>query len=82
MIGIIFLFPIGVAISFSYPMIKEDSFLDLLLDGLGWGLFLTYIAFRLWATLYIGGRKDKQLQDARDRLPDNGPCRLQGSHGS
>lgn len=62
MIGIIFLFPIGVAISFSYPMIKEDSFLDLLLDLLGWGLFLTYITFRLWATLYIGGRKDKQLQ--------------------
>jgi len=60
--GSFLLVPIGIAVSFSFPMIKEDSLLDLLMDFLGWGLFLTYIAFRLWATLYVGGRKDKQLQ--------------------
>jgi len=61
-LGFLLLFPIGLAVSFSTPMIPEDSFMDSVMDSLGWGLFLTYASFRLWATMYIGGRKDKQLQ--------------------
>jgi protein-S-isoprenylcysteine O-methyltransferase Ste14 len=31
-------------------------------DMLGWMAFVIYASFRLWATLYAGGRKDKILQ--------------------
>jgi len=62
MVGIILFVPIGFATAFSHPVIQDGSFLDLVMDFLAWGLFITYVGFRLWATLYIGSRKDKELQ--------------------
>jgi protein-S-isoprenylcysteine O-methyltransferase Ste14 len=31
-------------------------------NAFGWIAFVVYVVFRLWATLYAGGRKDKVLQ--------------------
>lgn len=62
LVGIICLFPIGTAIIFSSPLITEDTFLDLAMDALGWLCFVIYATFRIWATLYVGGRKGKELQ--------------------
>lgn len=62
LIGLLFLFPTGVALLFSNPIIEEGGSFDLVLDGAGWFLFFLYITFRFWAILYVGGRKDKALQ--------------------
>lgn len=40
----------------------EESFLDLGLDTLGYGFIVLGILTRLWATLYIGGRKNGSVQ--------------------
>ncbi|NKE73523.1 methyltransferase family protein [Candidatus Manganitrophus noduliformans] len=61
-IGLLLLLPISAVLSFSKPLIVEDSFLDLAMDGLAWILFYIYVTFRLWATLYVGGRKNIELQ--------------------
>jgi protein-S-isoprenylcysteine O-methyltransferase Ste14 len=45
----------------SVPTVVEDSWLDEALDAAGWAVFLIGAALRLWATLYIGGRKDWTL---------------------
>lgn len=62
LVGVICLLPIGISITFSSPFISEDTFTDLVMDALGWFCFAMYATFRTWATLYIGGRKDKKLQ--------------------
>lgn len=54
--------PVGIAIIFSRPIIAQDSMAFLFLHLLGWFLFVLYVTFRVWATLYIGGRKDSELQ--------------------
>ena len=61
-LGIAFLVPVSIAAIFTLPIIKEDSFLDLLANLLGWICFVLYVTFRIWATLYVGGRKDRELQ--------------------
>ena len=61
-IGILLLFPVGIAVIFSNPTILEGTFFDLLFDMLGWLCFGAYIYFRVWATIYVGGRKDSELQ--------------------
>jgi protein-S-isoprenylcysteine O-methyltransferase Ste14 len=61
-IGVACLAPAGLAVIFSTPWITETSPLALFLDFAGWLLFLAYLAMRLWATLYVGGVKDKILQ--------------------
>lgn len=58
------LLPMAIAIAFSDPLIPEDSFFDFAMDLCGWIFFLLYLTFRLWATLYVGGRKDSELQTA------------------
>jgi protein-S-isoprenylcysteine O-methyltransferase Ste14 len=60
-IGFLCLIP-GVLIAvFSSPAAPEGSWLDTVFDTLGWGAFLSGIMVRLWATLYLGGRKEKEL---------------------
>ncbi|HZR45742.1 MAG TPA: isoprenylcysteine carboxylmethyltransferase family protein [Candidatus Manganitrophaceae bacterium] len=61
-IGVILFLPIVVAVSFSSPVVARGGLLDLFMDALGWLSFGLYLTFRIWATLYIGGRKDKELQ--------------------
>lgn len=45
----------------SVPVVKEETVADLLLDTAGWLSFFFGATFRWWATLYVGGRKDKEL---------------------
>jgi len=50
--------PFAAAGLLSLPWAREDSKLDLLLDGAAWLLFVAGATFRWWATLYVGGRKE------------------------
>lgn len=54
--------PAAVAVLFSDPFVAEDSLAGFAMDLAGWVCFLLYVTFRLWATLYIGGKKDTELQ--------------------
>jgi protein-S-isoprenylcysteine O-methyltransferase Ste14 len=62
LIGIACLAPAGLAVLFSRPWIAESSPWALVMDFAGWVLFLAYLGMRIWATLYVGGVKDKVLQ--------------------
>ena len=62
LIGLILLLPVVLLLVFSRPTITDGSILDIITDFMGWFLFVTYAVFRLWATLYAGGRKDKTLE--------------------
>ncbi len=62
LIGVACLGPAAVAAIFSKPLLKEGAPLELLLDISGWVFFLAYVGMRVWATIYLGGRKDRSLQ--------------------
>jgi protein-S-isoprenylcysteine O-methyltransferase Ste14 len=62
LIGIACLAPAGAAVIFSRPLIPESSPWALGLDFAGWVFFLAYLSMRIWATLYVGGVKDRVLQ--------------------
>ena len=51
--------PVGMMTIFSAPAIQWADALEIILPTLGWGLFCTGALLRWWATLYIGGRKDR-----------------------
>ncbi len=61
-IGLVLFVPIGAVALFSAPMVAGSSALGLLLNAAGWLAFLAYVTLRVWATLYVGGRKDRELQ--------------------
>lgn len=61
LIGALLLLPTGVAVLFSTPLIRHDSPLDHLTESLGFSFFLFYVFLRVWATMYVGGRKEKIL---------------------
>jgi len=54
--------PIAILVLTSPPLVKEDSLGGNVLNTLGWLSFLAYVAIRVWATLFIGGRKNDVLQ--------------------
>lgn len=62
LMGVLLFVPVGAAALFSPPTVAEDSLPGVLLNTAGWLAFLVYAAFRVWATLYVGGRKDRELQ--------------------
>ncbi len=62
LLGALLLVPAAVAVLFSEPLVAEGSAAGMAMDFAGWVLFLLYATFRLWATLYIGGKKDTELQ--------------------
>lgn len=62
LVGVVCLFPLGIAVVLSSPLIAENTLTDFITDILGWFCFGLYITFRIWSTLYVGGRKDKELQ--------------------
>lgn len=61
-LGAVLLAPVGLAVIFSPPTVAEDSLPGVLLNASGWLAFFTCVAVRIWATLYVGGRKDRELQ--------------------
>ena len=54
--------PIVLMVLTSPPRIQENSAAGQALNALGWVSFLAYAAIRIWATLFIGGRKNDELQ--------------------
>lgn len=61
-VGALLMTPIVLVVLTSPPLIQEDSIGGQALNTLGWLCFLTYAAIRVWATLFIGGRKNDVLQ--------------------
>ncbi len=61
--GVLFFVPAVTGAVFSKPRLGEDTSLDVFMTLLGWLCFMLYLTSRIWATMYIGSRKDKQLQD-------------------
>jgi len=62
LIGVLLFAPVGAAVVFSAPTVAAGSALGLMLNVGGWLAFLAYAGIRVWATLYVGGRKDRELQ--------------------
>lgn len=60
-LGLLLLVPCGVMVALSRPIAREGTWLDLGFDVAGLVVFLVGAVFRMWATLYIGGRKNRQL---------------------
>lgn len=54
-------FPVVIAAVFSPPRVGEGAWFDVLGDFVGWIVLGAGIFLRLWATLYIGGRKSVEL---------------------
>lgn len=61
-IGALPLAPAALAIILSAPETVEGAPAALALNAAGWICFLLYVGMRLWATLFVGGRKDRELQ--------------------
>jgi protein-S-isoprenylcysteine O-methyltransferase Ste14 len=62
LVGALLMTPIVVLVLASPPLVREDSLTGQILNTLGWLSFLTYAGIRIWATLFIGGRKNDVLQ--------------------
>ena len=60
-VGALVLTPAFLVTLFSTPIVTAGSWLDALANVLGWASFVAGAAMRFWATLFIGGRKDKVL---------------------
>jgi protein-S-isoprenylcysteine O-methyltransferase Ste14 len=61
-IGVMLFGPAGTAAIFSTPMIAPGSLPGVLLTAAGWCAFLAYVVLRVWATMQVGGRKERELQ--------------------
>lgn len=59
--GFVF-FPALLLVSFGGPIAEPGTFGYWLFDSLGFIFLTLYATCRIWATLYVGGRKDEQLQ--------------------
>jgi protein-S-isoprenylcysteine O-methyltransferase Ste14 len=60
-VGALILGPMAFVTLFSTPLVPGDSWWQLPIRATAWACFLAGAAFRFWATLYIGGRKDAEL---------------------
>ena len=59
--GSVILIPAAVVTLFSTPLIGESSWAHLMVQTVAWATFLAGAGFRFWATLYVGGRKEREL---------------------
>jgi protein-S-isoprenylcysteine O-methyltransferase Ste14 len=60
-VGVVLLTPAVAIALFSAPLSADNSWLHLSIQAVAWLTFLAGAAARFWATLYIGGRKERQL---------------------
>lgn len=60
--GGVILAPVIALVVLSKPPVSHDSVADHALEIAGWSFFLLYLVFRIWPTMYVGGRKDQELQ--------------------
>lgn len=61
LVGALCFLPASGVVVFSRPWLAHDSPADHLLEGAGWFFFVAYLFVRLWATIYVGGRKETEL---------------------
>ena len=59
--GVVVLAPPAAISLFSRPLIAPASWLLVVVESAAWVAFLAGAAFRFWATLYVGGRKEREL---------------------
>jgi len=57
----LFMTPFVVLAILSPPRVREGSWGDVTLEDLGWALFMGGVLLRFWATLYVGGRKSREV---------------------
>src|ERR1041385_8757907 len=62
-LGVSLLIPALFFTLFSRPVVREGTWTSILFNACAWSVFLAGILFRVWATLYVGGRKLKTLVD-------------------
>ena len=62
--GIVILGVFLVLAALGKPWVRDGGPVDLALGAVGWLVFLAGATMRLWATLYVGGRKGKELVTA------------------
>ena len=62
LLGAVLFVPVGLAVLFSVATVAEGSLQGVALNAAGWLAFLSYAALRVWATLFVGGRKERELQ--------------------
>jgi len=56
-VGALILGPLAITALISTPLVQERSLLDWAMDAVAFTLYLAGLTFRVWATLYVGGRK-------------------------
>jgi protein-S-isoprenylcysteine O-methyltransferase Ste14 len=61
-IGIVIFLPFVIVELFSAPRFRYGDAGFLVMDSLAWLSFGMYVSFRVWSTLFVGGRKDQELQ--------------------
>ncbi len=61
LLGILLFIPMLAAFVFSRAAWQPSVPVSWAFNAVGWVSFLLYATFRLWATLYIGGKKDEEL---------------------
>lgn len=62
LVAAVIFFPAIVLANLTPPLAAEGSLLDWFFDSLGWTFLVLYVTCRIWATLFVGGRKDHRLQ--------------------
>lgn len=60
-VGTLLLVPAALVSLFSPPLFAETSWWHFAVRTLAWATFLVGGGFRFWATLYVGGRKEREL---------------------
>jgi protein-S-isoprenylcysteine O-methyltransferase Ste14 len=60
-VSVLIIVPFGIATALSVPVIEEGSVADFLFKMAGWICFSAGALLRWWATLYIGGKKQREL---------------------
>jgi protein-S-isoprenylcysteine O-methyltransferase Ste14 len=60
-VGAVVLTPAFLVTLFSTPLVVAGSWFDIVVNVLAWVSFVAGATMRFWATLFIGGRKDKVL---------------------
>ena len=61
LLGALLFIPMLAAFVFSRAAWQPSVPVRWVFNAAGWASFLLYVYFRLWATLYIGGKKDEEL---------------------
>jgi protein-S-isoprenylcysteine O-methyltransferase Ste14 len=62
LLGGLVLLPFTFTAVLSRPRVPHGTPLDHAIDAIAWSFLLAFFVFRIWATLYIGDRKEEQLQ--------------------